>query len=77
MAGFERGSVTLRNVYGPLEVTVHNGWHKGFGEKCTLGQPGDRGWPPGGAIFVPGWVDVEGQHLYAAQFLRDLLAITT
>ena len=56
---------------------MHNGWHKGFGEKCTLGQPGDRGWPPGGAIFVPGWVNVEGQHLYAAQFLRDLLAITS
>jgi hypothetical protein len=66
-------SVSLRNIYGPLEVTLHTGPD---GTKVTAkgvlaaSRAVVEGWAPSGAIFVPGWVDVEGQHLNAAQFLR-------
>ena len=65
--------VILRNIYGPLDVTLQAGT---AGGKVTIKGilAASRGiadaWSPQGAIFVPGWVDVEGQHLNSAQFLR-------
>ena len=66
-------SVTLRHIYGPLEVTLHTGPD---GKKITAksiltsSRAIAEGWAPEGAIFVPGWVDAGGLHLNAAQFLR-------